>query len=271
MNGRVSATKSDGLVTKRMLIVKLGSTFPSLVRETGDFDVWITDRLGVDPTLVAVVDPIVGETLPDPRQYSGIVLTGSHDMVTTRLPWSERTAAWIPAVLRNNVPMLGICYGHQLIAHAMGGIVGDNPQGSEYGTVRVHLSAYGRRDVLFHGFPPEIRTHVSHVQSVLKLPRRARRIASSANEKHQAYFLPPSAWGVQFHPEFNESVISRYVGEFADVLRSEGKAPHRMHREITGTPMSEEILRRFAGMALNGLERHRRMLIDPVAGGRHVE
>ena len=241
---------------KRILIVKLGSTFPSLVRKTGDFEDWITDRLGVDPTLVAIVDPILGEALPDPSRYSGIVLTGSHDMVTTRLPWSERTAAWIPAVLRNGVPMLGICYGHQLIAQTMGGVAGNNPQGSEYGTVRVSLSAYGQRDVLFHGLPAEIRAHVSHVQSVLKLPRRARLIASSTGEKHQAYFLPPSAWGIQFHPEFNEPVIATYVEEFADVLRSEGKDPDRIHREITGTPMSEEILRRFARIALNDLERH---------------
>jgi GMP synthase (glutamine-hydrolysing) len=174
-------------------------------------------------------------------------------MVTARLPWSEQTAAWIPTILREKIPMLGICYGHQLIAHAMGGVVGNNPQGSEYGTVHVHLSPYAHDDPLFQGLPPDIRGHVSHFQSVLRLPRRAKRIASSQSEKHQAYFLPPSAWGVQFHPEFSERVMSKYVAEFADVLRSEGKDPDKIQREITATPISDRILKKFSQIAFNGL------------------
>ncbi len=76
---------------------------------------------------VEVIDPELAP-LPEPRHFSGAILTGSHSMVTDHEPWSERTAAWIPAVMAAGTPLLGICYGHQLIAYALGGDVGPNPR-----------------------------------------------------------------------------------------------------------------------------------------------
>ena len=60
-------------------------------------------------------------------------------MVSEREPWSERAAEWLREVAQRGIPLLGICYGHQLLAHALGGRVGANPQGREIGTVEVGL------------------------------------------------------------------------------------------------------------------------------------
>ena len=70
-------------------------------------------------------------------------------MVTDREDWSEQTAAWIPRVIASGTPVLGIFYGHQLMAHAMGGVVGNFAAGVELGTVPVTLTDKADKDPLF--------------------------------------------------------------------------------------------------------------------------
>ena len=69
-------------------------------------------------------------------------------MVTQHLQWSERIAEWLPEAAERQIPTLGICYGHQLLAYALGGKAGNNPQGPEFGTVDVHLTKKAQNDLL---------------------------------------------------------------------------------------------------------------------------
>ena len=80
---------------RTVLVIKMGTTFPSLAQRRGDFEDWIIHPLGLDPSRIRVVKPYEGEGLPDPHQLSGVVVTGSHTMVTDRENWSEGTAAWL--------------------------------------------------------------------------------------------------------------------------------------------------------------------------------
>jgi GMP synthase (glutamine-hydrolysing) len=88
-----------------VLIVKMGTTLPLLAKRRGDFDDWIKASLGLDPNRIRVVKTYEGEDLSDPQQLSGIVITGSHAMVTDREDWSERTAAWIPSAIKSGTPL----------------------------------------------------------------------------------------------------------------------------------------------------------------------
>ena len=99
-----------------ILIIKMGNSFPSIIADHGDFDDWIRAGLDVDRSTLAVVNVYAGETLPKPSRLAGVVITGAHDMVTERANWSEHTAAWIPELIATGTPLLGICYGHQLLA-----------------------------------------------------------------------------------------------------------------------------------------------------------
>jgi len=233
-----------------VLIVKMGTTLPLLAKRRGDFDDWIKASLGLDPNRISVVKTYEGEELPDPQQLSGIVITGSHAMVTDREDWSERTAAWIPSVIKSGTPLLGICYGHQLLAHTMGGQVGPNPLGKEFGTVDVQLSEHATRDLLLEGFPPIIRVHASHSQSVLTLPPDATLLASNAKDPHQAFSIGDAAWGVQFHPEFDADIVGAYTKECSDDPRAEGLDPAGLLETIENTPYGEDLLRRFGKIVM---------------------
>lgn len=230
---------------KKTIILKLGSTIPRLAAELGDFDQWICSPLEKYRQHMTVVVPPVGEKLPPPEEIAGVVMTGSHAMVTDRRDWSERVASWLPAVVRQGIPVLGICYGHQLLAHALGGDVADNPRGREFGSRRVNLLPAAVGDPLLGGFVPALGANLCHTQSVIRLPREAVRLAWSEQDPHQAFRVGACAWGVQFHPEFGAAATKAYIRESADLLTGEGQDPDDLIRRVVQTPDGAVLLRRF--------------------------
>ena len=131
----------------RVLIVKTGETLPAIRERRGDFEDWIAAGMGLAREAVDVVEVHREHPLPDAAEPSGIVVTGSPALVTDREPWSERTAAWLRQVVEAGTPLLGICYGHQLLAHALGGRVEQSPRGREIGPSR---SMYRSRRPTMH-------------------------------------------------------------------------------------------------------------------------
>ena len=124
--------------TARILVLKLGDTLPALKARKGDFEDWIVAGLGVAREDVRVVDVPRGDPLPDASDHDGIIITGSEAMVTERREWSERTADWLRKAVGRGPAVLGICYGHQLLAHALGGVVGNNPRGRSSAPSKYH-------------------------------------------------------------------------------------------------------------------------------------
>ncbi len=232
-----------------LVIVKAGDTFDELRNEHGDFEHWIAEGLGDTCLPVVVLDPRRGDTLPAPAQLSAVVLSGSHSMVSHREDWSEATAAWLASVVRQGKPVLGICWGHQLLAHSLGGEADDHPGGLEIGTVTVSLTDASTDDPLFQGLPREFPANVVHRQSALRLPPGAVRLAGNAFEPHQAFRVGERAWGVQFHPEFDAAAMRGYVDALAEDLRAEGVDPDALREDVRATPAAAQLLGRFARLA----------------------
>jgi GMP synthase (glutamine-hydrolysing) len=228
------------------LIVKTGTTLSSISTRRGDFEDWISASMGVDRASLTVASVFEGAELPRPENFTGVVITGSSAMVSHREPWSERTAAWLRDAVECETPLLGICYGHQLLAHALGGRVGPNPQGREIGTVQVQLEECAARDPLLALFPGSVRVHVSHLESVLELPADAVRLGASDEDPNAAFSFGSTAWGVQFHPEFDADVMRGYIEERRGQLCVEGiDADERLGR-VEECPDGTELLSRFA-------------------------
>jgi len=230
-----------------MLIVKTGTARTALAEPDGDFEDWIERRLGRPAQVCSVFE---GEQLPTPGETS-VVVTGSVTMVGDGEPWIDRTAAWLRDVVDAGAPVLGICFGHQLLAHALGGRVGPNPRGREIGTVGVDLTEGAASDPLLGGLPARIDVQATHLESVLELPPGAELLASSPLDPHHAFRVGGRrAWGVQFHPEFSAPVIRDFIeARWAD-LEAEGGDPRRLLAGVHETRWGGDILGRFAG--LNG-------------------
>jgi len=229
---------------KDLVIVKLGESIPSLIPRYGDYEDWIGQGLSVGPA--TVIDPRRGEKLPEPDAIAGAVVTGSHAMVTERASWSERTGEWLAELVSKAVPVLGICYGHQLLAHALGGEVGYHPGGMEIGTVSICATADAADDALFSQLPRRFSAQTVHSQTVLRLPENALLLASNDFEPHHAFRVGECAWGVQFHPEFNAVAMRSYIEHLAGSLRRQGRDPEQLAAAVENTPLAASVLRRFA-------------------------
>jgi GMP synthase (glutamine-hydrolysing) len=262
-----------------ILILKTGEALPAVRRRCGDFEHWIARGLGRPVESLEVAAVHADAPLPAPDRIDGVVVTGSPAMVSERADWSERAARWLAGVVREDaVPVLGLCYGHQLLAHALGGVVGPNPRGREMGTVEVALPASERRDVdadagaaeganvagpaglatrghreAADGLAPLFEAgvfagHCSHVESVLRPPPGARVLARTRLDPHSAIAYGPRQWGVQFHPEFDVEIMRGYVEVRREVLVAESFDPDALISGARETPELTAVLSRFAAI-----------------------
>ena len=234
------------------LILETGAPLAAL-RRHGGFGHWIRVAAGLSARDTVICRVADGEALPPPEGWRGVLITGSAAMVTQRLGWSEASASWLLTAAAHGLPLFGICYGHQLLAHAFGGSVGDNPAGREMGTMAVELHADAAHDPLFSGLPLRFPAQTTHQQTVLAPPPGATVLARSQRDACQAFRLGDRIWGVQFHPEFSADAMRGYIRSRAPALQSEGTDAQALHREVRPTPMARRLLSRFVRHA----HRHR--------------
>ncbi len=135
----------------------------------------------------------------DDNNVIGVILSGSpysvYDQEAFRVDFSQFIGKY---------PVLGICYGAQLMAYCYGGKV--EPAGSrEYG--RAHLKFFEAENPLFKGFEPDSQVWMSHGDTITQLPEGFHAIASTEDVKYAAYAnLEKRIWAVQYHPEVHHSL-----------------------------------------------------------------
>ncbi len=188
------------------------------------------------------IDVRTAEALPPARDFAGVIVTGSAASVTERAPWILRVEQYLARAVEEGQPVLGICFGHQLLGQALGGLVERNPRGREMGTVKLQILVDD--PLLDRSIEPAL-AHATHVDSVTVLPPGAKVLATTALEPHAAVRFGERAWGVQFHPEFDERVMAEYVETRAQLLAEEGRDPAAMVASINAAEAGSLVLRRF--------------------------
>lgn len=138
----------------------------------------------------------------DPENYSRIILTGSETSIMQSANWISRQIDLINKAVDKNIPLLGICFGHQLIARALGfSNYTRRATNSEFGWFRIHTVA---QDELFTGIESPFYQFLTHFDEIIGPPPGFSRVARSASCDIQGLRVKGKpVWGVQFHPEID--------------------------------------------------------------------
>jgi len=235
---------------KKILLLKTGSSFPEVCADEGDFEQLFLRQITDSDCQVTVFNAVNGEALPELENYAAVIITGSHHMVSDREAWSEALVPYIREMVERNLYVLGVCYGHQLLAHALGGEAGFHPQGPEVGTHKVELNDAGQQDLLLRTLPTTFYAHLTHSQSALAVPEGATVLAANEHEPHQAFRMGERIWGVQFHPEFSATVTRCYIDNQIAALRESGQNPEKLYSAVVETPQVNALINRFIEIAI---------------------
>lgn len=238
--------------TLRLLLVKTGTATDALKLRAGDYDRWFTTTRGLEGHAFEVVHPYLGQPLPKAlRAYDGILITGSPLSAAQPTAWMWDVAHGARRAAEDGVPVLGVCFGHQLLGMAWDVPVVKNPQGREVGTVRVQLTPEGRADPLFAGTADgshALLAQATHEDIVPRLPKGCTLLAYNANTAVQAIRFHRCAWGVQFHPELSAAGMTALLTSRATALRQEGRDLDVLHAGVQHAPAGPRILQNFVAM-----------------------
>ncbi|MEH2920998.1 glutamine amidotransferase [Samsonia erythrinae] len=213
---------------KVLLVIQLGQPPEGIASQVGQQGKWFVDAVQGKTLPVQIVRPYLGESLPTFERLAAVIISGSWSMVTERLDWSEYTADWLRSAFDADIPMLGVCYGHQLLADALGGKVGDNPNGKEVGVQIVTTHEAAAQDALLRDYPQRFGAYLTHQQSVLEPPVGAQVLASSEMDGCQIIRYSDRVLTVQFHPEFNADIMQACLRHNETALRQGGWDVDRM-------------------------------------------
>ncbi len=184
--------------------------------------------------------------LPDADDvYDAVVITGSGAHVYDDDDWIDPTEQYLEQELEDGTPVLGICYGHQLLADTLGGTVApmetnsNSPDEREMGYNEITVTDAGQTHPLFDGVTMEDDTIVSftsHLDYVEELPEDADVLAHNEYGNH-AYTVETgdmSAYGVQFHPEYSLGM--------AETLLDEKELDAEKREQITATFTADNVV-----------------------------
>ncbi|MEM9533398.1 MAG: type 1 glutamine amidotransferase [Pseudomonadota bacterium] len=254
----MGAQRSDplGLNKARYGIIEPGLVRGPLREQFGDYPGMVKQLLEshLAPGQFDVASIVTGAALPPPMAFKGYIIMGSVHGVCDGLPWFPALAEWIRQVAAHKIPLVGICFGHQAIAQALGGEVGRSPGGWSVGVCDyqlVHSSAGG-----------VVSGYAFHQDQVLESPPAATTILNADNCPLAGFVYEHAPiFSVQFHPEFGDAYARRLLEVTAGKSVPQDVADGGL--ASLGRPVYRERFARAIAAALTGA--HEALVVEHLA------
>ncbi|MFH1766845.1 MAG: type 1 glutamine amidotransferase [Patescibacteria group bacterium] len=179
---------------------------------------WHARALGIDPKNFEVCY-LPDQRLPANVEADLVIIGGSNKSVYDTEPWIQPLEQFIVRLVQEKKPMFGVCFGHQIIAQALGGTVEPGSFGPEIGLTEIELTKDGLHDPLFKNITPVFDAMQLHKDIVVKLPPvEVVVLANSDLYPNQALAYGDHVRTVQFHPEITTNIMETEVNEHADEM-----------------------------------------------------
>ena len=186
-------------------ILECGHPPRAVAEKQGEFDDMFHRLLSGRGFTFTTWDVEAGEFPNGPHDADGWLITGSRHGAYEPHPFIAPLEELIRAIFDAELPLVGICFGHQIIAQAMGGTVEKFAGGW----------AIGGRNYAFENIG-NVRLNAFHQDQVIDAPPMARTVASSGFTRHAALAYGANVLTVQAHPEFSPGVMVDYLAARGD-------------------------------------------------------
>jgi len=185
----------------------------------GDLDDMFAALLSADPTIVTVVhDAVAGDLPASVDACDAWLVTGSSAGVNDGLAWVDELGAFLSRVVEAGVPVVGVCFGHQLLAHVLGAPVERSERGWGVG---VHDTMLVANEPWMVGAGEGYRVLNLHQDQVVALPEGATLLASSEHCPVAMFRRGETVLAIQGHPEFVPEYVARLVAERRERIGSD--------------------------------------------------
>ena len=185
----------------------------------------------------------------DPTNFDGWIVTGSPASVHDQTDWIVKLQALISDRVAAAAPIFGACFGHQVIAQALGGHVEKSPSGWSLGVQEINTEGsppWGS------ALPSTYRLYAAHVEQVTKMPTGAENVASSPNCPLAGFRIGNKVFTTQYHPEMRPAFFGALVGHLEEFLPVEAIANAKATQvEPVNTSAWAETIARFFESAVS--------------------
>ena len=160
-----------------------------------------------------------------------LLIMGGPMSVNDRNLWIEEELHFVKAAMNKGIPVLGICFGAQLLAKALGGSVEPGPT-FEIGMVPVMLTNEGKTDKIFSQLPSTFQVFQWHGEGIV-LPLETKSLMASAAFPVQAFRAQERCYGLLFHPEIEEEGIQALCRECPEDVKKGNALPELIQAQAT--------------------------------------
>ena len=226
---------------KNVVILSNGPGLTEIINKYGHSSDWIP-RIINNKSINFTIKKVYENDFDIDIDADAYILTGSKYSIYDDIDWIYKLIDFTKKLIDNQRYVLGICFGHQVLAHCLGAKVKKNKLGWELGSYNISLTEKGQKNKLFEGFSSKEIVYESHQDTVLELPDNVDVLADSV-KSNQSFSYNEKVFGVQFHPEFSKEVtrmlmdlrIAKGISVDSDVLLD--------------SPKSHSVLKNFLNIA----------------------